>query len=353
MGLLYEYASTPGDDTLFSQHLNELHSYWSEIYREIGLQNIPGHEIIRFAATLKTESDAGRPLSAEDAIEFFKYDCIKASSNDLIINKIIENTVWFKEITSCLSKLYADKRRNAVTDITQARLLAVAIMLRKDLREEDRNKLLEQWERTSFKIYGLFRKDSRTKVGDYVRVAKKIRRDSGASVADLLCSIAEIGSDFTIETAVEELKKHDFYSDWQKELRYFFFRYEEYLAQTNGTQLDQVIWNEIWKSNLNDTIEHILPQDKSKPGWENFTEDEHKQFLHAIGNLCLLSPSLNSEASNKCFTDKKEIYKKAKLISIDKIIYEDSVERSVWDTDAIKHRSEELIKFAIEQWKDL
>ncbi|MEH2328554.1 DUF262 domain-containing protein [Nostoc sp.] len=353
MGLLYEYASSPGDDTLFSQHLNELHSYWSEIYREIGLQNIPGHEIIRFAATLKTESDAGRPLSAEDAIEFFKDDCIKASSNDLIINKIIENTVWFKEITSCLSKLYADKRRNAVTDITQARLLAVSIMLRKDLREEERNQLLEQWERTSFKIYGLFRKDSRTKVGDYVRVAKKIRRDSGASVADLLCSIAEIGSDFTIETAVEELKKHDFYSDWQKELRYFFFRYEEYLAQTNGTQLDQVIWNEIWKSNLNDTIEHILPQDKSKPGWENFTEDEHKQLLHAIGNLCLLSPSLNSEASNKCFSDKKEIYKKANLISIDKIIYEDRVERSVWDTDAIKHRSEELIKFAIEQWKDL
>ena len=353
MGLLYEYASTPGDDTLFSQHLNELHSYWSEIYREIGLQNIPGHEIIRFAATLKTESDAGRPLSAEDAIEFFKNDCIKASSNDLIINKIIKNTVWFKEITSCLSKLYADKRRNAVTDITQARLLAVAIMLRKDLREEDRNKLLEQWERTSFKIYGLFRKDSRTKIGDYVRVAKKIRRDSGASVADLLCSIAEIGSDFTIVTAVEELKKHDFYSDWQKELRYFFFRYEEYLAQINGTQLDQVIWNEIWKSNLNETIEHVLPQDKSKPGWENFTEYEHKQFLHAIGNLCLLSPNLNSEANNKCFTDKKETYKKAKLISIDKIIYEDSVERSVWDTDTIKHRSQELIKFAIEQWKDL
>ena len=52
MGLLYEYANSPEDENLFSQHLNELHSYWSEIYREIGLQNIPGHEIIRFAATL-------------------------------------------------------------------------------------------------------------------------------------------------------------------------------------------------------------------------------------------------------------------------------------------------------------
>ena len=353
MGLLYEYASSPENNDLFSQHLNELHSYWSDIYREIGLQNIPGHEIIRFAATLKEESGAGRPLSAEDTLEFFKNDCTKVSSNDLVINKIIENTVWLKNITSCLSKLYADKRRNAVTDITQARLLAVAIMLRKDLREEERNSLLEQWERTSFKIYGLFRKDSRTKVGEYVRAAKKIRKDANATVNDLLNTIARIGSDFPIDTAVEELKKHDFYSNWQKELQYFFFRYEEYLAKMNGTQLDKIIWNEIWESNPNNTIEHILPQDKSKPCWNHFTEDEHRELVHSMGNLCLLAPRLNSEAGNKGFSDKKETYKKASLMLLNEIVSDNGVERSVWDKDAINYRREQLIKFAMEQWKDL
>lgn len=353
MGLLYEYASSPEDNDLFSQHLNELHSYWSDIYREIGLQNIPGHEIIRFAATLKEESGAGRPLSAEDTLEFFKNDCTKVSSNDLVINKIIENTVWLKNITSCLSKLYADKRRNAVTDITQARLLAVAIMLRKDLREEDRNSLLEQWERTSFKIYGLFRKDSRTKVGEYVRAAKQIRKDANATVNDLLNTIARIGSDFPIDTAVEELKKHDLYSNWQKELQYFFFRYEEYLAKINGTQFDQIMWNEIWESNLNNTIEHILPQDKSKPCWNHFTEDEHRELVHSMGNLCLLAPRLNSEAGNKGFSDKKETYKKASLMLLNEIVSDNGVERSVWDKDAINYRREQLIKFAMEQWKDL
>jgi hypothetical protein len=353
MGLLYEYASSPENNDLFSQHLNELHSYWSDIYREIGLQNIPGHEIIRFAATLKEESGAGRPLSAEDTLEFFKNDCTKVSSNDLVINKIIENTVWLKEITSCLSKLYADKRRNAVTDITQARLLAVAIMLRKDLREEERNSLLEQWERTSFKIYGLFRKDSRTKVGEYVRAAKKIRKDANATVNDLLNTIARIGSDFPIDTAVEELKKHDFYSNWQKELQYFFFRYEEYLAKMNGTQLDKIIWNEIWESNPNNTIEHILPQDKSKPCWNHFTEDEHRELVHSMGNLCLLAPRLNSGAGNKGFSDKKETYKKASLMLLNEIVSDNGVERSVWDKDAINYRREQLIKFAMEQWKDL
>jgi hypothetical protein len=353
MGLLYEYASSPESNDLFSQHLNELHGYWSDIYREIGLQNIPGHEIIRFAATLKEESGAGRPLSAEDTLEFFKNDCVKLSGNDLIINKIIENTVWLKEITSCLSKLYADKRRNAVTDITQARLLAVAIMLRKDLREEERDRLLEQWERTSFKIFGLFRKDARTKVGEYVRAAKKIRKDANANVDDLLNSISGIGSDFPIETAVEELNKHDFYSDWQKELRYFFFRYEEYLSKMNGTQLNQILWNEIWESNPNNTIEHILPQDKSDPSWNHIAETKHKELLHSIGNLCLLSPPLNSEASNKCFEDKKEVYKKANLMHLKAIVFDNGVERDVWDEDAINNRRECLIQFAIDQWQDL
>lgn len=353
MGLLYEYASSPESNDLFSQHLNELHGYWSDIYREIGLQNIPGHEIIRFAATLKQESGAGRPVSAEEALDFFKKDCIKSSGNDLIINKIIENTVWLKEITACLSKLYADKRRNAVTDITQARLLAVAIMLRKDLREEDRDRLLEQWERTSFKIFGLFRKDARTKVGEYVRTAKKIRKDANANVDDLLNSISGIGSDFPIETAVEELNKHDFYSDWQKELRYFFFRYEEYLSKMNGTQLNQILWNEIWESNPNNTIEHILPQDKSYPGWNHISETKHKGLLHSIGNLCLLSPPLNSEASNKCFEDKKEVYKKANLMHLKAIVFDNDVERDVWDEDAINNRRECLIQFAIDQWRDL
>jgi hypothetical protein len=353
MGLLYEYASSPESNDLFSQHLNELHSYWSDIYREIGLQNIPGHEIIRFAATLKEESGAGKPLSAEDTLEFFKNDCIKLSGNDLIINKIIENTVWLKEITSCLSRLYADKRRNAVTDITQARLLAVAIMLRKDLREEERDRLLEQWERTSFKIFGLFRKDARTKVGEYVRAAKKIRKDANANVDDLLNSISGIGSDFPVETAVEELNKHDFYSDWQKELRYFFFRYEEHLSKMSGTQLNQILWNEIWESNPNNTIEHILPQDKSNSGWSHIAETKHKELLHSIGNLCLLSPPLNSEASNKCFDDKKEVYKKANLMHLKDVVSDNGVERGVWHEDAISNRRERLIQFAIDQWQDL
>lgn len=148
-----------------------------------------------------------------------------------------------------------------------------------------------------------------------------------------------------VESAVN---KHDFYSDWHKELRYIFFRYEEHLSEVNGTLLSQAIWNDIWESSSNNTIEHILPQDKSDSGWNHITEENHKDIVHSIGNLCLLSPSFNSEASNDCFDDKKEIYKKANLL-----ILKDIIDTNTWDESAIDSRRKSLIEFAQNQWKDL
>ena len=49
-------------------------------------------------------------------------------------------------------------------------------------------------------------------------------------------------------------------------------------------QIDENAWLEIWKSNINDSIEHILPQDKSNQYWNTFTNEEHKEYL----NKCLI-----------------------------------------------------------------
>ncbi|MSP26953.1 MAG: hypothetical protein EXR80_00485 [Methylococcales bacterium] len=197
MGLLYEYAED-SDSQDFIQHLKDLHSYWSEIYKEIGLQNIPGHEIIRFAATLKTKDNVRKLSSAEDAISFFKEDCIQQQSDNLKIKRIIDNTLWMKQITSCLTKLYAEKEKSAITDISQVRLLAIAIMLKNKLSNENKKYLLDQWERTSFKIYGLSKKDSRYNVGDYVQLAKEIQKVVKPNIDELQQSIAKIGSNFDI-----------------------------------------------------------------------------------------------------------------------------------------------------------
>lgn len=58
------------------------------------------------------------------------------------------------------------------------------------------------------------------------------------------------------------------------------------------------------------TVEHVLPQNPSNNSkwWDNFTEEEHEQLVHKMGNLVLLGRKKNSELNNKEFKEKKKRY---------------------------------------------
>lgn len=85
--------------------------------------------------------------------------------------------------------------------------------------------------------------------------------------------------------------------------------------------------------------------------WASFSGKD--ALLHTIGNLCLLPPRLNSQAGNKCFNDKKDVYKRANLYSLGEVIFNSDAERRAWNASAVKVRTNQLIDFAKEQWKDL
>ena len=59
------------------------------------------------------------------------------------------------------------------------------------------------------------------------------------------------------------------------------------------------------------TIEHVLPQRSLNDYWRaRFTDKEHAEWLHKLGNLALISGTKNSEAQNSSFDKKKEVYEK-------------------------------------------
>jgi hypothetical protein len=48
--------------------------------------------------------------------------------------------------------------------------------------------------------------------------------------------------EYSIDEAVKHLQKTDCYSGWEEELRYFLFRYEEYLAGVANQAFDNEQW---------------------------------------------------------------------------------------------------------------
>ena len=143
----------------------------------------------------------------------------------------IKVSTWLLEVTKAVNKFqeYTEPSRRAVTKISQARLLALAILLQNFPYEEER-KVLDQWERTTFRIFGLCRRDARTGVGDYVRLAWEIL-NSEYRARSILPKIKHIGDKYDIDEAFTQYP--DCY-EWQEELRYLLYRYEEYLAAQQG-----------------------------------------------------------------------------------------------------------------------
>jgi len=151
---------------------------------------------------------------------------------------------------------------------------------------------------------------------------------------------------------IEQLQ--DCYNSWQEEYRYLFYRYEEYLCKLNKGQLNKNTWNEIWSSSPNKSIEHIYPQGEDThklDAWKNKIKgkkETRKKHVHRLGNLVLLSPSLNSQAGQKSFEEKKKIYKNANLCQLRGII-----EKSDWKTNEIKEREELLLDWIKMEFADV
>lgn len=312
--------------------IEEVHSLWTEIYGIIGLRLGLSTESLRFAATLKSSQCPSRPLSEEDAVDLLVSSCNGKPK------KVIEVTTWLKTVTEAVNRLLEDQRRSAVSRISQARLLATAVYLRSDLSDLEQKKILDCWEKVTFRIYGMYGKDARTSVGEYVRLAwnianQKMRGD------EIRAQLTIIGEEFPAKGAVDSLRKKDCYNGWQEELIYFFYRYEEYLSGKAGQKFDNAQWNKIWQGRPTDSIEHIFPQSQTESEW-----------VHWLGNLLILPPKLNSSLGKKKPTAKRDSYINSGLLIAQDVA--SKLERDNWNKNSILKRENAILSWARREWKD-
>ncbi|MFP6178047.1 DUF262 domain-containing protein [Helicobacter pylori] len=108
-------------------------------------------------------------------------------------------------------------------------------------------------------------------------------------------------------------------------------------------------------------IEHILPQQPgSSSQWmKDFSEEERELYTHSLANLTLLGGKKNTQASNKDFKEKKEIYmgnavklgkdkrgreKTFKVMTCYKMTIDVAHKYTEWTPKSLEKRKEELIQ---------
>jgi hypothetical protein len=250
--------------------------------------------------------------------------------------KIIDCAKWLQAVVRAEDVIVANHRWRAVSEIVQARLLGVAILLR-GFSAPDQAAILAKWERVSFRIYGLGAMDARTKVGEYTRLAWAIINDH-LSAAQVLDELTVLGSDYPISAVIEQFDASNCYDNWTEELRYLFYRYDEYLARKVGTKLNETQWNKIWSEDPAKSIEHIQPQSSGM------------SYIHRLGNLMMLAPSVNSSLKDTDPSLKAERYRSCGLLSgieVGKLIG-----NGKWNKAAVEAREQKLLSWAKIEWKD-
>ena len=321
------------------KHINELHQIWGRIYGAIGLDRGGGTESLRFGAILKSFFQISKPLGEEAAVD----SLICQSENTA---KAIEVSSWLLDVTNAVNRLKEMKHsRQAVTKIVHARLLAVAIILRNFPTDQEKE-LLDQWEKTTFHIFGLCRKDARTGVGDYVRLAWDTIDGTELNADDISKEIEKIRNNYSFDSVRGELENSNCYEGWEDELRYLLLRYEEHLAEQQGQRFTNEQWNRIWEESAVDSIEHIQPE--SKGSKERLEIGETGVFVHRLGNLSLLPPGLNSQLGDREPEEKADSYIATGLLIAKEVAQ--TIQQKGWDADQVQEREQQLIEWVKCKW---
>lgn len=331
MGVLFEKSAT-------STQIEEMHQIWSSIYKEMGLEQELGEMAMRFLALLNNKNNNIK--SEEDSAQELYSSCEDDAKKVLDISREIEALI--KDMKQLRKDLVSDM----LLKIQHSRFLALCIY-KSNFTSNEKKKLMEAWERSTFKIFGLERKDSRFYKGDFISLGKQIYRgelDSQKAIKD----IQLLAKDCNIEMAVNELKSTDIYHNWAEEFKYVMYQREISLAGSKS-RIASKTWKSIWISSATDSIEHILPQSSSNAVDSFRDEARNKIFKHRLGNLLIIDKQKNSSLQN--IIDPKEKVSYYNDLCIEKEVA-NILKNNKWTKKIVEERENKLCQWIIQKWKD-
>ncbi|MCH8824019.1 MAG: DUF262 domain-containing protein [Planctomycetes bacterium] len=242
----------------------------------------------------------------------------------------------------------------------------VMAILKSNSSAKKRIKIFKQIERFIFIVFRISRARANYRSSEFYNAARELDRDeidfkaiTNSLNEKMEWTFHEDGL-FRIDDFHNFLHKkfesRDGYYSWAG-LRYFLFEYE--LSLLSEAVHKKVEWNDLLKTSKDKvSIEHIYPQTETTDWAIAFKKVKNKyrsNYKGSLGNLLLLSLSINSSLQNDSFAKKKKPqYTEGKKIRNG---YADGSHSEIevssqdtWGPDQIRERGLKLLEFMEQRW---
>lgn len=279
---------------------------------------------------------------------------------------------WFNTWYPHLAHNMSDKERLTIDRLNRIGIgyfrPLVMVILKVVANESERIQIFSRIERFIFIAFRIGTSRSNYRSSEFYNLAGAL--SSGEKKLDEVSKCLDADLGYTFNTGGNELRIDEFYNvlfrkfqdgsgyyGWSG-LRYFLYEYEQSLF-SSSSRPQKVSW-ELTKPEVDRvSIEHIYPQ-TPKSEWESAFKDipvsERVWYQGSIGNLLLLSMSINASLQNDAFIDKKQ----PKFDASNKKIrngYSDGSHSEIevalnndWSPNEIGSRGKKLLKFMAERW---
>uniref|UniRef100_UPI000571FE6C DUF262 domain-containing protein n=1 Tax=Picosynechococcus sp. NKBG15041c TaxID=1407650 RepID=UPI000571FE6C len=289
------------------------------------------------------------------------------------VNSLKESAVhWFNSHYPYLATGLEEKEKHALDRLNRIGMgyfrPLVMSLFKKVKKSDQRIELLNKIERFIFIVFRLCQSRSNYRDSEFYNAAREL--DQGAlKLEDIKNKLTNSSSFcFNEDKTFDSKYFYDYlykrfnsgersgYYGWNG-LRYFLYEYE--LSLLSQSIQKKVTWEDLLKTPKDKiSIEHIFPQKPTEAWKANFSNvaEENYYYSGSLGNLLLLSMSINSSLQNNSFNDKKhpkfdDSGKKIRNGYSDGSHSEIEVSQETdWNPKSIKDRGIKLLNFMEEHW---
>jgi hypothetical protein len=321
-------------DRLSKSQMDPVLRQWARITARVGIASFP--DFLRHHLNSHREYVRQKQL-----FKTIKRDVTTLDHVFALLDRLEKDAAWFEALSDFSSQFWLDYQ-GAREQVRALNLFNVSqftplVLAAKDVftAPQDLVEILRYCAVLSVRFNGVGRRSTHILEEIYNRAALEVRRGTATTLAAVRQALRPIyvpDDEFEADFSALRLRNR---STSGKRLRYLLAKIEK---QLSGADVND--------EGMTATVEHILPENPSEVGWEQFTAEAHERSYERVGNYSLLERGLNGQqAGNAAFAQKQHVYGQSQYRTSKEL-----AQYSDWTEETIAKRQGEMAKVAKSIW---